>query len=206
MHAEQIGVIRIGLRPGRQDLRDPVAQHPRLAEQKIALVRELHRSEVAREFHHDAAIFLRGVMEVAPRPGPDRRDVPALAVVGRRLERLQHLEDALQLRLGCRLAGNEEQPRAEAMAHDEGRVGFERRVDLRQRVGEEAEHQRGRLVEGLDRAPVSAGHRRAELVVERHVIPPLLSAARRFYRPEVSGAFPAPRSFVSFVSAAAGDP
>jgi hypothetical protein len=82
VHAEHIPKPRHRGIPCRQHLRNPVAQHGRLAEEKIADVRRLQRKQVVRMLDDDVTVAPHGAGKIALEPAPRGRRVRTLAVVG----------------------------------------------------------------------------------------------------------------------------
>src|SRR5882724_10609278 len=82
MHAQHIAATGNGGVPMRQDARDAITQHGRIAQEEIAQMRELDRREIARISDRDTAPLLDSLLELAVMPGPKRGDMTAFAVVG----------------------------------------------------------------------------------------------------------------------------
>ncbi len=82
VHAQQVAVARVGLRPVGQHTRDAVAQPLRLAEVEVGEVRELHRQQVPGVVHQMAAQqAVRGV-ELPLLEGAERLGERAFPFIG----------------------------------------------------------------------------------------------------------------------------
>ena len=165
VHAEHVAVARNVAVPVRQDARDAVAQHHRLAEEEVALMPELQGQQVARIVDQHGAVEVSGALQVALEPGAQRLHVPALALVRGRGEMLRGLEAAAQFGLGAALGRDHHQAGAEAVAEDKAGVRLQHLVDRRERIGEIAVEQLQRLLETVERRPIVGRNRYAPAVL-----------------------------------------
>ena len=150
MHAEQIAVARHRFAPLGQNPGNTVAQHGRLAQQKVALVADLQGDGIVRKVDHDLAVERGSAMVVAVEPGPRRGDVAALTVIGSVGQTLGRLDTAPQLRHSRALARDYVQTGTVAETHHEARVLGQGLFNRSQRVIEEALEQSEGLLEALE--------------------------------------------------------
>jgi hypothetical protein len=168
LHAENVAIAGYGRVPLGQDARRAVAQQGGVADEEIDLMGDLKRQEVARVVQQHLSIKVARAVEVAVRPRSGGRDVAALPVVGGGHKPFGRLDAAAQFRLR-RLFGRHQHERgAQAMAHDEIGVFFQRFVDRRERVGEEAVQEAQGMFEAVERAAVRSGDRLAVNILQSH--------------------------------------
>jgi hypothetical protein len=136
VHSQHVTVARHRGVPGRQDLRDAVAQHRRLAQQEIAYVRRLQREQVTRVLDDDLAILADGIREIAFEPGPGGGRVRALAIIGAGPHCFDRTYAGLDQRRRPALGRHHTECGPQRVTRRKRWIVLQQRVDRRQRVDE----------------------------------------------------------------------
>ena len=171
VHPEDVAEPRHGRIPGVEDLGHVVPQAGLAPEVEVTQVGELERQEIPRVVGGDARVALGRALVVPVEPGARRGQVPPLALVRRRAERLACLDRLAQRRHQGPLRGGGEEPRLERVPHGEAGIPRQREVDHLERVPGVAGGHVDRALVGIARGAVVGGQEDAAAVLEHRRLP-----------------------------------